>query len=284
MEAYATTKERLIDLVRPEGSLVASLGDEPSRAIAARWTVARPGRVWSVGPQGRVAITAADWRLDGSRIELTIDGSRRLEITTQLRGAWNGENIALATAAALALGIDAEVLRAAWATVTPLPGRLEPVDAGQPFSVFIDYAHTPEALAATLRAVRAMGARRILTVFGCGGDRDRGKRPVMGQLVGELADLAVATTDNPRSEDPQAILAEVEVGLRASGSSSYRIIPDRAEAIRGALATAEPGDVVLIAGKGHESFQLVGDRRLPFSDRDVARATLEGRHGGAVAR
>lgn len=284
MEAYAATKEHLVDLVRPGGSLVAALADEPSRAIAARWETARPGRVWTVGAGGRIAITAADWRLDGSRIELTIDGSRQLELTTKLRGAWNGENIALATAAALALGIADGVLTEALAAVAPLPGRLEPIEAGQPFAVFIDYAHTPEALAASLKAVRAMGARRILTVFGCGGDRDRGKRPVMGRLVGELADLAVATTDNPRSEDPHAILAEVEVGLRASGSTSYRIIPDRAEAIRGALATAEVGDVVVIAGKGHESFQLVGDRRLPFSDRDVARATLEGRHGGAVAR
>jgi UDP-N-acetylmuramoyl-L-alanyl-D-glutamate--2,6-diaminopimelate ligase len=276
MASYAGAKEKLFGHLLPAGVAVVGLGDEWSRAIASRLANRTDLDLWTFGPGGRVQLLDARWSLSGSRLTVGIEGWPSLELETPLLGAWNAENLLAATATALGLGIEPAVIAAAAAELAPLPGRLEPIALGQPFSVLIDYAHTPEALGATLRAVRQMGGRRLLVVFGCGGDRDRGKRPVMGKIVGELADLAVATTDNPRSEDPLAILAEVEVGLRESGSRAWRKIPDRTEAIRGTIASAEPGDVVVIAGKGHETFQIVGKQRIPYSDREVARTTLEG--------
>jgi UDP-N-acetylmuramoyl-L-alanyl-D-glutamate--2,6-diaminopimelate ligase len=144
------------------------------------------------------------------------------------------------------------------------------VSAGQPYTILVDYAHTEDALERLLRAVRDLTDRKIVLVFGCGGDRDRGKRAPMGRIAGSLAEVAIATSDNPRSEDPEAILAQVEQGLIASGAANYRKVADRREAIRTAIDLAGPGTVVVIAGKGHETVQVVGDRSLPFDDREVA--------------
>ncbi len=158
----------------------------------------------------------------------------------------------------------------------PVPGRFQPVDAGQPFTVIVDYAHTDDALRNLLVLARQMTAQsggRIITLFGCGGDRDRTKRPKMGQAAGEGSDFVLATSDNPRSEDPLAILAEVEPALKATGTR-YTIEPDRAAAIRIALAEAEPTDVVLLAGKGHEKEQILADRTIPFDDAEVAASAL----------
>jgi UDP-N-acetylmuramoyl-L-alanyl-D-glutamate--2,6-diaminopimelate ligase len=162
---------------------------------------------------------------------------------------------------------------------------MEPVDHGQPFAVFVDYAHTDAALEAAIRSAREMvGIERVAVVFGCGGDRDSGKRPLMGKVAGELADLVIATSDNPRTEDPLAILAAVEAGLEASGNRGYRLVPDRREAIREAIAAAGPGWAVLVAGKGHEREQIVGDQKLPFSDLEEIGKALEERFGSAVHR
>jgi UDP-N-acetylmuramoyl-L-alanyl-D-glutamate--2,6-diaminopimelate ligase len=152
-----------------------------------------------------------------------------------------------------------------------VPGRLERVDAGQPFEVIVDYAHTPDALVHALGAVREHVAGRILTVFGCGGDRDRGKRPLMGRAAAEGSDLAWVTSDNPRSEDPAEIAAEVAAGAPVG---ALRVELDRRAAIAAALAEARPGDAVLIAGKGHETTQTFADRTVPFDDREVARGLL----------
>jgi UDP-N-acetylmuramoyl-L-alanyl-D-glutamate--2,6-diaminopimelate ligase len=158
---------------------------------------------------------------------------------------------------------------------------MEPVDRGQPFPVYVDYAHTGAALAAALAAVREVAggnradAVKVAVVFGCGGERDPGKRSAMGRTAGELADLPIVTSDNPRGEDPLAILAAVEEGVKASGNSRYRLVPDRREAIRAALAAAGPGWAVLVAGKGHEREQIVGDRKLPFSDVEEIGQALE---------
>jgi UDP-N-acetylmuramoyl-L-alanyl-D-glutamate--2,6-diaminopimelate ligase len=144
------------------------------------------------------------------------------------------------------------------------------VSAGPHYTILVDYAHTEDALERLLRAVRDLTDRKIVLVFGCGGDRDRGKRAPMGRIAGSLAEVAIATSDNPRSEDPEAILAQVEQGLIASGAANYRKLADRREAIRTAIDLAGPGTVVVIAGKGHETVQVVGDRSLPFDDREVA--------------
>jgi UDP-N-acetylmuramoyl-L-alanyl-D-glutamate--2,6-diaminopimelate ligase len=161
---------------------------------------------------------------------------------------------------------------------------MEPVERGQPFPVLVDYAHTDAALEAALRSAREVVDGKVVVVFGCGGDRDAGKRPLMGKVAGELADLVIATSDNPRSEDPLAILAAIEEGLKASGNAAYRLIPDRREAIRQAILGAEPGWAVLVAGKGHEREQTVGDRKLPFSDFEEIDKALEERFGAADGR
>jgi UDP-N-acetylmuramoyl-L-alanyl-D-glutamate--2,6-diaminopimelate ligase len=158
----------------------------------------------------------------------------------------------------------------------PVPGRFQSVDAGQPFTVIVDYAHTDDALRNLIVLARQMTApagKRVITVFGCGGDRDRAKRPKMGLAAGAGSDFVVATSDNPRSEEPLAILAEIEPGLKAGGIS-YTIEPDRAKAIRMALAAAALGDVVLIAGKGHEKVQILGRSTIPFDDAEIALSTL----------
>ena len=142
--------------------------------------------------------------------------------------------------------------------------------AGHPFTVWVDYAHTPDGLENVLAAARELGPKRVIVVFGCGGDRDRTKRPMMGEVAGRLADLSVVTSDNPRSEDPNAIIAEILPGIRGE----HRVVPDRAEAIAAALAAAQPGDLVVIAGKGHEDYQIFADRTIHFDDREVAREAL----------
>jgi UDP-N-acetylmuramoyl-L-alanyl-D-glutamate--2,6-diaminopimelate ligase len=149
-----------------------------------------------------------------------------------------------------------------------VPGRFEAVDAGQPFTVVVDYAHTPDGLENLLRSAREITAGRLICVFGCGGDRDRAKRPLMGAIARRLADVAVVTSDNPRSEDPEAIIAEITAGFPMD------VEPDRRAAIRAAVAAAADGDVVVIAGKGHEQGQEVAGRTVPFDDREVAREAL----------
>jgi UDP-N-acetylmuramoyl-L-alanyl-D-glutamate--2,6-diaminopimelate ligase len=185
-------------------------------------------------------------------------------------GRFNADNLVGAAAAGLALGFSETEIAAGIAAVTRVPGRLERVEAGQPFAILVDYAHTEDALKRLLEAVRSLTNKKIVLVFGCGGDRDRGKRAPMGRIAGSLSDIAIATSDNPRSEDPDAILAEVEEGLVLSGATKYLKVPDRREAIRTAIDLANPGTVVVIAGKGHERVQVIGDRQIPFDDREVA--------------
>jgi len=153
-----------------------------------------------------------------------------------------------------------------------VPGRLERIECGQPFSVFVDYAHTPDALATVLQTVRAVTTGRVICVFGAGGERDREKRPLMGRAVEQAADVAILTNDNPRREDPRAIFRDVLAGFIAPKAAD--VIPNREEAIRRALASARPGDCVLIAGKGHENYQIIGDQRFEFDDREAAKKWL----------
>jgi UDP-N-acetylmuramoyl-L-alanyl-D-glutamate--2,6-diaminopimelate ligase len=189
-------------------------------------------------------------------------------IELSLRGGFNRENALAAAGAARALDISDEAIKKGLEAVERVPGRFDPVDEGQPFTVLVDYAHTPGALETALRAARRLTGGRVICVFGAGGDRDRAKRPLMGQVVHELADVALVTSDNPRSEDPAAIAAEV------AGSLPVDVVLDRRRAIELALETAREGDVVVIAGKGHEQGQDIGGRKLPFDDREVARETL----------
>jgi UDP-N-acetylmuramoyl-L-alanyl-D-glutamate--2,6-diaminopimelate ligase len=222
-------------------------------------------------------VTIGGIRLErrGLRFELH-EAGRGFMVTLPLLGRYNAWNAAAAFAAARALGIAAEVAVAGLARSRPVPGRLERVDEGQPFDVIVDYAHTPDALGHALAAVREHAPARLLLVFGCGGDRDRAKRPAMGRVAAERSDVAWITNDNPRSEDPPAIAAEIAAGA-PPGRLSVEL--DRRAAIEEALAAARPGDALLIAGKGHETTQTIGDRVLPFDDREVARALLRARSG-----
>ncbi|HVM01727.1 MAG TPA: UDP-N-acetylmuramoyl-L-alanyl-D-glutamate--2,6-diaminopimelate ligase [Acidimicrobiales bacterium] len=204
-------------------------------------------------------------------------------VALRLGGRFNVSNALCAATVARELGVAAEAVAEGLSSFAGVPGRFERVAAGQPFAVVVDYAHTPAALEQVLEAARAeAGEGRVLVVFGCGGERDRAKRPLMGAAAARLADVVVLTSDNPRGEDPGAILDEVRAG--AAGARSLVVEPDRRAAIAGAIAGAAPGDVVVVAGKGHEAGQTAGGRTEPFDDRRVARAALAAAgHTGAPA-
>jgi UDP-N-acetylmuramoyl-L-alanyl-D-glutamate--2,6-diaminopimelate ligase len=217
---------------------------------------------------------ADDAEIRPEELEVTARGSTfragGLEIETPLRGLFNVENVLGAVAAGLLLDLDEDAIVEGVASMPGVPGRFEPVDEGQSFAVVVDYAHTPDSLATVLHAARDLGNGRVIVVFGAGGDRDRGKRPLMGKVAADLSDITIVTSDNPRSEDPLAIIQDV---LQGTGLD-VEIDPDRKSAITRAVALADEGDVVVIAGKGHEQGQDVGGVVSPFDDRDVAREAL----------
>ncbi|MFP4248662.1 MAG: UDP-N-acetylmuramoyl-L-alanyl-D-glutamate--2,6-diaminopimelate ligase [Armatimonadota bacterium] len=221
--------------------------------------------------QAQVRAAGVEMGAAGSSFELLLpSGSARVEL--RLPGVFNIENALAAAAAAEAMGIEPGAIGRGLSSMDAVPGRFESVDAGQPFGVIVDYAHTPEALENVLRAGRQLDPDRLICVFGCGGDRDPDKRPKMGRIATESADFTVITSDNPRSEEPGAIIDAIASGVVGD---SYAIEPDRASAIRLALEAAEPGDLVVIAGKGHETYQVFADRTIDFDDREIARELLE---------
>jgi UDP-N-acetylmuramoyl-L-alanyl-D-glutamate--2,6-diaminopimelate ligase len=198
----------------------------------------------------------------------------RIEIRSPLIGRINVYNILAACGAAVTYGIAPETIAQGVAACTGVPGRFERVDEGQPFAVVVDYSHTDDALKNAILAARSLEAKRVITLFGCGGDRDRTKRPLMGQVAGEMSDLVILTSDNPRSEEPLQIMNDVLVGLRRTDTRTI-VEPDRATAIRKAIEEANAGDIVLLAGKGHETYQIFADRTIHFDDREVAREALK---------
>ena len=218
-------------------------------------------------------VAAADVRAEG--LELTGAGARfraaGVEVQTRLRGRFNVENVLGALAAARLLGLGDHAIADGIERLDAVPGRFEAVDEGQPFAVIVDYAHTPDSLENVLRAARDLAGGRVVCVFGCGGDRDRGKRPLMGALAAGLADIAIVTSDNPRGEDPLAIIGEI---VRGAPPGELEVEADRRAAIEQAIALADARDVVVIAGKGHEQGQELRGEKLPFDDRAVAREAL----------
>ena len=200
-----------------------------------------------------------------------------MDVATNLIGGFNVSNCLAATAVAMQAGIGLDPIEQGLRSLAAVPGRFESIDAGQPFSVVVDYAHTPDSLDNVLRAARgATREGRVVCVFGCGGDRDRGKRPLMGAVAAQLADVVMVTSDNPRSEDPHAILDQILEGVIAHRAQGPDVVTaDRAEAIHQALSVARPGDVVVIAGKGHETGQQFADHTIAFDDREVARSVLD---------
>jgi len=230
---------------------------------------------FGLGASARVRAVEHASSLDG--IRMAVETPRgRFALTSPLIGEHNVMNLLAAVATGLALGLEPGAIAQALAAVGTVPGRFEQVRAGQPFLVVVDYAHTPDALERVLTTARKLTRGRLGVVFGCGGDRDRGKRPIMGEIAARLGDRVWVTSDNPRSERPEAIIDEVVAGVRRTGAAASRYVrePDRAVAIRDALAWAERGDTVVIAGKGHETYQIIGADVLPFDDRDIARRIL----------
>jgi UDP-N-acetylmuramoyl-L-alanyl-D-glutamate--2,6-diaminopimelate ligase len=264
MEHYFAAKARLfraapgaVNVDDPYGRRLAGLAAGPvltyGRADEAQ---VRPYAV-EIGPGGTIGLIVSTPR-----------GPVPLDV--RLRGGFNVSNVLCAVALAELLELPHAAVRAGIAAVNGVPGRFEPVDAGQPFTVLVDYAHTPDGLENVLHSAREITSGRLICVFGCGGDRDRGKRPQMGRVARRLADVAIVTSDNPRSEEPEAIIAEIMDGVAMDAE------PDRRAAIERAVALARTGDVVVIAGKGHEQGQQFADRTLPFDDRTVAREALAG--------
>lgn len=226
-------------------------------------------------PGGAGFLRAVDVQSSFDGLQFTVDAGRvQFPIQSPLVGHINVYNILLACGVALSYGLSIEHIQGGIRNLERVAGRFERVEEGQPFMVIVDYAHTDDALRNVIQVARGMQPKRVITLFGCGGDRDRSKRPLMGMAAAELSDYVVLTSDNPRSEDPLAIMNDALVGLRRFDTPSLAE-PDRERAIRRAIESAEPGDVVILAGKGHETYQILKDGPIPFDDRDVARRVLK---------
>ena len=283
MEEYFAAKRGLFaDDSGDGGSRVAivNVDDEYGRRLAVEIADLYGGALVTCSTEGSQTATlrAVDVSFDATGSRFRVDGPfGEVAVQTPLPGRFNVANALAALAAAIELGVEPAAAAAALAGAERVPGRVEPVDEGQPFAVLVDYAHTPDSLDNVLRAAREMTpSGHVICVFGCGGDRDREKRPLMGQIGARLADVAIVTSDNPRSEDPASIIEEILAGIPGGRAREGLIVDvDRRAAIAQALAAAAPGDTVVIAGKGHEQGQeFEGGRKLPFDDRDVARDEL----------
>lgn len=278
MENYLEAKKKLFsDLHRGSGKNgqkhgIVNIDDPRAKDILE----AVSGQIVTYGFKHECNIRACHINLQADGVTFDVlTPAGEITLVLHLTGLFNVYNALAAVAVGFVNDIDLKDIKIALESVKGVPGRLEKVDEGQPFTVFVDYAHTPDGLENIIKAAREFARGRIITLFGCGGDRDRTKRPIMGEIAARLSDYAVLTSDNPRTEDPLMILSEVENGVRRGADrTKYSLIPDRREAINYAIKMAEPGDVVLIAGKGHETYQLVQDKVLHFDDREVASEIL----------
>ncbi|MBI4795809.1 MAG: UDP-N-acetylmuramoyl-L-alanyl-D-glutamate--2,6-diaminopimelate ligase [Deltaproteobacteria bacterium] len=293
MDDYFAAKSRLFLEIMANGfsaggTAVLNLDDPRGEELHRRVSV--PALTYGLHPRSQVRPLMQRYRRHGLEARLTTPAGE-VEINSRLVGHFNLANILAAAATALALGLSPDEVAQGIASLNGVPGRLERFGPLEGPAVLVDYAHTPAALASALKALRALNFSRMITVFGCGGDRDRSKRPLMGQAAAAASHLLVVTSDNPRSEDPLSIIQEIEEGLKVmnvprltaaaakKGKTGYLVIPERREAIRLAVELARPGDAVLVAGKGHENYQIRGNERLHFDDREEVREALKEYHG-----
>ena len=280
MENYARAKARLFDLVSETGTKAgktAVLNADDAASVTMRAHTRCP--VISYGVESKADLAARDVHLaqDGMELTLVHGEAEPVKLHIGITGLFNVYNVLAAVGVALAENVPTADIVEALRSFTGVPGRFELVREGQPFSVIVDYAHTPDGMENVLRTARAVTAGRIIAVFGCGGDRDRTKRPIRGRMAAELADIAILTSDNPRTEDPAAILDEVETGvLPVIGAKPYEKLVDRRTAIFHAVGTARAGDTVVILGKGHENYQILKDKTIHFDDRETAREAIRG--------
>jgi len=272
MEAYFASKEKLFNLTG--GRRIINIDDPWGRTLKERLS----SRCWGFAIQEKADFYPKKIVSGVEGIQMAVQTPvGEIEITSPLVGKYNIYNLLAAVAVGVAVGLSKEAIAGGVAAMKGVPGRFEKIDLGQDFMVIVDYAHTPDALNRLLQAVAALSSGRIITVFGCGGDRDRGKRAKMGEISARLSDKTILTSDNPRTESPSLIIQEIEAGAQSlpdDTAGDYEIIPDRQEAIARGVGLAVKGDVVVIAGKGHENYQILGRHRISFDDRDVARGLL----------
>jgi UDP-N-acetylmuramoyl-L-alanyl-D-glutamate--2,6-diaminopimelate ligase len=281
MDAYREAKRRLFVLLaagaKPGRTAVVN-ADDPS---GVSMVTGLPLPALTYGIRSRADVYPARWSSGAEGIRMSVrTPAGQMDIASPLVGEHNVMNLLAAAGVGVALGIAPDTLGRALGSVESVPGRFERVEAGQPFLVIVDYAHTPDALERTLETAQKLRAPggRLGVVFGCGGDRDRGKRPLMGAIAARLGDHVWITSDNPRTESPEAIIADIVAGIPGGPTlDRHETLPDRKSAIQGALAWARAGDIVVIAGKGHEIYQVIGSEVLPFDDRAQALAALAGR-------
>lgn len=278
MEGYYEAKKKLFDGLKPgdkkfKKCAVINIDDPWGKKLAQS---AANGAVLTYGLDASAGIGAENIRTGARGTEFILrTPSGRKKVHLHHLGMHNVYNALAAAGAALSAGIPLPEIVAGLEAAPMVPGRLEKVDCGQPYTVVVDYAHTDDALKNVVSALKELKPARLITVFGCGGDRDRSKRPLMGEVATALSDFVFVTSDNPRSEDPARIALDIEVGIRRQHRNNYQVTLDREQAIAAAIAMAQKGDIVLIAGKGHETYQIIGDQRFHFNDTEVARKHIE---------
>jgi UDP-N-acetylmuramoyl-L-alanyl-D-glutamate--2,6-diaminopimelate ligase len=278
MAEYLAAKRRLFEDLSPEAAAILNRDDAAAPSLAE----ATEARVSWYGLSPAADLWARIERIDATGTDFVfVRGGGELAARTPLIGRHNVYNCLAAAAACVAIGVDMPTVAAALGEVRTVRGRLERVEFDGPFQVFVDYAHTDDALANVLGSLRPVTRGRLIVVFGCGGDRDRTKRPRMARVAERLADEIVVTSDNPRSEVPGAIIEEICAGLSAEARGRAVVEADRRSAIATAIERAREGDIVLIAGKGHETYQVLGDRRIHFDDVEVASEALRGLRAGS---
>ena len=283
LENYKLAKAKLFDLLGKEGvkenkTAVVNADDEAGKTMLEHAKC----RQLTYGIENKASLQATNVEVlaSGANFTLTEEFLGKLDLQLHITGIFNVYNVMAAVGAAIAEKIDPAVIEKALLNFTSVPGRFELVKAGQDFSIIVDYAHTPDGVENVLNTARRIAKKKIIAVFGCGGDRDRTKRPIMGRLAADLADVVIATSDNPRSEDPAFILSEVEAGVKETiGDKHHECIIDRREAIFRAVELAETDDIVIILGKGHEDYQILKDKTIHFDDKEVAREAVAAKKG-----
>jgi UDP-N-acetylmuramoyl-L-alanyl-D-glutamate--2,6-diaminopimelate ligase len=269
MENYRAAKLALFERLKPEALSIVNVDDPVGRQISALSPC--PVLTFGLSPSAHLRAIHTDYSLQGTQITVTYQGET-VTFTTRLVGPFNVSNVLAALAACLACGATLRGLAATSMTLRSIPGRLETIPLGEGRLGIVDYSHTPDALEKALQTLRTLNPGRIITVFGCGGNRDKGKRPLMGAVAAQNSDLCVVTSDNPRREDPLSIIDNILAGMPEQG---IMIEPDRGAAIRQAVALSRAGDVILVAGKGHEPYQIIGDQKLPFNDYEKLKSLCE---------
>ncbi|MCK5117158.1 MAG: UDP-N-acetylmuramoyl-L-alanyl-D-glutamate--2,6-diaminopimelate ligase [Candidatus Aegiribacteria sp.] len=267
MEEYFNSKMHLFDLLKNNGTSIVGTYSDGFPSIDGAVT-------FGLRENDTYRVSTVFGELGRISFQLQTDGIS-VPVEMSIPGKFNIFNAAGAMAAAIELGIDPISASASLKDFPGVPGRFQSVNLGQDFLVAVDYAHTPDALERILRQASELTANRVITVFGAGGDRDSSKRPIMGQIADSIADIVIITSDNPRTEDPDSIISDITAGLSSESQSRVIVEPDRRAAIRSAISVAQTGDVVIIAGKGHEDYQILGKKRIHFDDREEAAAALE---------